>query len=332
MKRQLSILIATCVVGIPLVASCDTIVISSGMATAGSDFVTTQTQDNSVQFGFDWGSVTAPSGTGYTTIPPSPGGDTIGLKIECNNTNDTPNYQEGVTVWCTTEPQTQYYDVEVDLFIAYPISSPGSGTTEHAGIVIQSSGNGIRCLRNNALSACNPAFGTWGANPSYADLSTTASAYPQDGLAFGYNGENGEASTDIFCYDPDARTGGPTVVLNGQVGAFQAGDSLPTAAHDFNTFSYVLAPPSGRTLTNVAGWLWNHIKASVRGPIVTFYVNGYPIVVVNSTKTAKRVGLIAGDPFSSFSDPASESFFLFDNFKITDVVPSTAANDWQLFE
>jgi hypothetical protein len=319
--------------GLPLLGWSDTVVISSGMNSAGSDFVTTQTPDNTVTFGYNWGTDTAPAGTGYTTIPASPHGDTIGLKIESNNTNDTPNYQEGVTVWCTAVPLTSNYDVEVDAFIAYPISSPAGGTTEHIGIVIQSNGNGIRGLRNNALSGCNPAFGVWGTNPAYADLSTTASSYPQDGLAFGFNSENGESATDIFCYDPAARTGGPTATLNGQTGTFQAGDPSPFVSHDFNTqFSFVLAPPAGRTLGNVAGWLWNTIRASVRGSNVTFYINGYPIVTVSSSKTEKKVGLIAGDPFSSWSNPPGESFMLFDNFKITDVVPSTAASDWQLFQ
>ncbi|GIX44447.1 MAG: hypothetical protein D6691_01815 [Candidatus Hydrogenedentota bacterium] len=314
------------------VGSADTVVISSGLNTAGSDFVTTQTPDNVVTFGYNWGSDPTPAGTGYTTVPASPGGDTVGLKIESNNTDDPTDYQEGVTVWCTTEPATNNYDVSVDAFIAYPITAPASGTTEHIGIVIQGSGTGLRGLRNNALSAINPAFG-------WSDVSTTASTYPyQDGIAFGFNGENGEAATDIFCYDPAARTGGPTITLNGQTGTFLGGDPSPTVAHDFNTFSYVLSQPSGRTLGNVAGWLWNTIKASVRETatpgqlLVTFYINGNPIVQLTSTKTTKKVGLIAGDPFASFSTPANESYMLFDNFRIIDVVPSTAAHDWQLFQ
>ena len=181
MMRSRDMLVVICAMAAPLLTYGNTVVISSGMNTAGSDFVTTQTPDNTVTFGFDWASSPTPTESGYSTVPPSPGGDTVGLRIESNNTNDTTNYQEGVTVWCTTEPQTANYDVEVHLFIAYPIS--GSGSTEHAGIVIQSNGNGIRCLRNNAMSGCNPAFGVWGTNPSFADLSTTASAYPQDGLS-----------------------------------------------------------------------------------------------------------------------------------------------------
>ncbi|MCX7626101.1 MAG: hypothetical protein N2Z21_07815 [Candidatus Sumerlaeaceae bacterium] len=318
---------------LPVVSLADTVVINSGMgATASSDFTTTQTPDNTVQFGYNWATDATPSQTGYSTIPPSPNGDTVGLKIESNNTNDATNYQEGVTVWCNLQPQTSNYDVEVDAFMAYPLTGTPAGTTEHIGIVIQSNGNGIRGLRNNALNQCNPAFGVWGTNSSYADLSTTASAYPQDGLAFGYNGENGESATDIFCYDPAARTGSPSATLNGQVGTWLAGDPSPYVAHDFNTYSFVLSPPSGRTLGNVSGWLWNTIKAAVRGNTVTFYINGNPIVTYTSTKTAKKVGLIAGDPFASWSSPPSESFFLFDNFKITDVVPSTAAQDWQLFQ
>jgi hypothetical protein len=330
LRQTLSLILAA----MPLLAWSDTVVINSDMgATAASDFTTTKTPDNAVTFGYNWGSDAAPAGTGYSTIPASPHGDTVGLKIESNNTNDATNYQEGVTVWCNSQPATSNYDVEVDAFIAYPISAPAAGTTEHIGIVIQSNGNGIRGLRNNALSGCNPAFGTWGTNPSFADLSTTASAYPQDGLAFGYNGENGEAATDIFCYDPAARTGSPSATLNGQVGTWFAGDQTPFVSHDFNTqYAYVLSPPAGRTIGNVAGWLWHTIKASVRGNNVTFYINGYPIVSYTSSKTDKKVGLIAGDPFSSWSNPPGESFMLFDNFKITDVVPSTAASDWQLFE
>lgn len=318
---------------------CDTVVISSDMgAAAAANFSTTQTLDTTVQFGFDWSSYTPPAATGYSTMPASPNGDTIGLKITCNNTADPTNYQEGVTVWCTTEPQTQNYDVEVDALIAYPPG--GSGTTEHIGIVIQGSGDGIRGLRNNALSGCNPAFGTWGTNPAYADLSTTASTYPQDGIAFGYDGENGESnvsSTDIFLYDPAARPGVGGIVTtqkNGQVGTWLAGDPSPYTNHDFSTYQFALpTPPPGRTEpASFAGWFWNHIKVAVRGTNITWYINGNPIVTYTSTKTAKRVGLIATDPFSSVSTPATESFMLFDNFKITDVIPSTAAHDWQLYE
>lgn len=332
LRQTLSVILAA----MPLLAWSDTVVINSDMgATAASDFTTTQTPDNTVTFGYNWGSDAAPAGTGYSTIPASPHGDTVGLKIESNNTNDATNYKEGVTVWCNSQPATSNYDVEVDAFIAYPISAPAAGTTEHIGIVIQSNGNGIRGLRNNALDQCDPAFGTWGTNPSYADLSTTASAYPQDGLAFGYDGENGESnasSTDIFLYDPAARTGGPTLQRNGQVGTWYAGDPSPVTNHDFTMYNFVLSQPAGRTLGDVSGWLWNTIKASVRGNNVTFYINGYPIVSYTSSKTDKKVGLIAGDPFSSWSNPPGESFMLFDNFKITDVVPSTAASDWQLFE
>jgi hypothetical protein len=334
MKKVLQIITTFCVVAAPILAWSDTVVISSNMSAAGSDFVTTQTPDNAATWGYNWNGVAEPAGTGVSTVPASPNGDTVGLKLESNNTDDATDYQEGITVWCTTEPQTQNYDVEVDIFPAFPVTAPAAGTTELVGIVIQSNGVGVRGLRNNALSGCNPAFGQWGGTTplTTCDLSTTASFYPQDGLAFGFDGDNGEAPTDIFCYDPASRTGSPSTALNGQTGVFQAGDPSPFVSHDFtNQFSYVITQPPGRTLGACTGWLWNHVKASVRGSIVTFYVNNYPIVQASSSKTAKRIGLLAGDPYASVSLPANESYYLFDNFKITDVTPSAAASDWQLF-
>jgi hypothetical protein len=321
------LIVAAGVLALALAARADTVVISSGLTTQGSDFVTSQTPDNTIQFGYNWVSDALNSLTGYSTVPASPGGDAVGLKITSNNTDDPTDYQEGVTVFCTTEPQTTNYDVEVDTFIAWPIT--GSGTTEHIGIVIQSSGNGIRCLRNDALAAVNPAFG-------YSDISTTAGTYLTDGLAFGYNSDSDEIATEIFCYDPAQRTGQPSTIYNGQVGSYVLGDPSPFTNHNFGPTQYesYLSPPVGRdaSLADTAGHLWNRLKASVRGDMVSFYMNGKLVLFLNSANTAKRVGLIAGDPFSGPSTPAADSYMLFDNFKITDVTPSAGARDWQLFE
>jgi hypothetical protein len=299
-----------------------------------------QTPDTSFQFGYNWGSDALDPTTGYATVPASPHGDTTGLRLEVNNTNDATNYKEGLTIFANTLcPSTGYYDVEFDCFIAYtlPLIGGGSGSTEHVGMVVQASGTKICTIRDQALDAVNPA--TPGA------VGGVYSA--QDGLAFGYDGDTGELGSDIFCFMPSARTGAPNANRwDPQVGTWFGANSLPwdgtnypkefnPDAEDGPYYYAALSFPAVRVTDGsdyTPGYLWNTVKAEVRGPKVTFYVNDVPCVQIMSTLTDLAAGIIATDPFSSFSDPISESYMLIDNFKITEYAVPLGAEHWSLYQ
>ncbi len=325
-------------------AYADTVVFQSNMGTA-TGFTTTQTLDNTVVFGSNWAAEALDPTTGYTFVPASPGGDTTGLRIETNNTNDATNYQEGVTVYATAQPATSNYDVEVDAFGAFtlPLLGGGTGSTEHYGIVIQASGTRIATLKNTGLNGVNPAFGI--TNYSGGDSTFGQAA---DGLSFGTTADHGEGATNIFCYNPATRPANATATLDGQVGSFVFGDPSPATYHGFNTtaipggggagqagYNAYLTFPAGRAAADqvVPGYIWIKFKAQVRNGVVTFSVNNQPVVTAPVASTGnKKVGIVVGDPFTSFSNPANQSYFLFDNFKITDVDIPAAASDWQMYQ
>ena len=319
-----------------------TVIFQSDMGSGEiSNFTAVQSPDTSIQFGYNWGSDALDASTGYSTVPASPNGDTTGLRIEVNNTDDATDYEEAVTVFANTLcPSDGYYDVEFDCFIAYtlPLILGGTGGTEHVGLVVQASGTKICTIRDNALDNVDP--GTPGA--------VGGEYIAQDGLAFGYSGDTGEAGSDIYCFMPSARTGGGNANRwDGQVGSWSGTNSLPwdgtDYAKEFDTvdegddgpyYHAALSFPAQRTTDasdRYPGYLWNTVKAEVRVDRVTFYVNDVTFVTVTSSLTDLAAGIIATDPYSSFSNPISESYMLIDNFKITDHPMPLGAEHWSIY-
>jgi hypothetical protein len=335
-------------------ATAQTVIFSSDMSLAeAANFTVVGSPDTSAVFGYDWTAVPGAAGTGHVTIPASPNGDTIGLKLEANGTDDpTQDFEEALTVYCNTlSPLTGRYDVECDVFIAYPVPLQGGGTgsTQSTGMTIQASGTKINVVRNDALDFVDPA--TAGAVELDGSTLPGIDYVDSDGLVFGYTGDSGEStvtSSDFYLLDKDARTlqnGASTLATNldGQVGTWTFGASALPSIGRFQcetntTFSY----PVGRTtaITDcvgaepaTAGWIWNTIKAEVRDSTVKFYVNDVLMVTTTSSKADRSVGVLLGDYFLSVASPLAESFTLFDNFTITEFpLPSAAEAGWHLYE
>jgi len=329
------ILIVIAILSLPFCAGAQTIIFSSNMgSSASANFDQLKTPDSTIQFGYDWASDTCPAGYGYTTVPASPGGDTVGLKVTVNNTADPTDYKEGVSIYAKTAPSTSRYDVEFDLWGAYGTT----GTTEHAGMVIQASGTKLCIIREVDLSTVDPA------TPGYSG----GAVIDEDGLAFGFSADYlGDALSDYYCFMPSTRTGTPNTDNSmAQIGTWTDSDPLPPATGNLHQKRISMTPystaytfPAGRTNTSTAGFYWNHIKAEVRVDTVSFYINGVKFVDVNSTLTDKKVGIIVTDPYVSVSD--DPSYFLIDNFKITEVpaptptptpIPILNARNWEMFQ
>jgi hypothetical protein len=74
---------------------------------------------------------------------------------------------------------------------------------------------------------------------------------------------------------------------------------------------------------------------------VSCYLNGVKFVEATSTLTDKKTGIIVTDPYQSVSTPPEQSFFMIDNFKITQQpaptptptpIPVLNARNWVLFQ
>ena len=338
------ILIVIAILSLPFCAGAQTIIFSSGMgSSASADFNVVKTPDSTAEWGYNWSAEAVDATTGYTTVPASPGGDTTGLKVTVNNIDDpTIDYKEGVTIYAKTAPSTNYYDVECDFFGAYtiPLSTGGTGSTEHCGIVIQSAGTKLCTIRDVDLSTVDP----------------TTTGYPggavadQDGLAFGFVPDAGDALSDFYCFMPSTRTGTPnTDTSMAQVGTWTDSDPLPPAAGNLHQKLFTTAPystaftwPAGRLAADqTPGYIWNHIKMEVRNDKVSCYINGVKFVEATSTLTDKKIGIIVTDPYISVSTPPEQSFFMIDNFKITQQsaptptptpIPVLNARNWELFQ
>ena len=331
----LSICIVSSSIAAPIISTTLNCAFNSGDVT---NFDIIQTPDNVVTFGYNWSTLTTDPTSGYAYVPTSPHGDVIGLRVEVNNTG-TADYQEGVTIYPKVAPTAPEYDIEVDAWIAYtiPIAGGGTGSTEHLGIVVEASGTKLCTLRDNALNNVNPSLGY-------------SSDTEQDGVAFGYNGDEGEARSTFWCFKPDTRTDPPgTLTENGQAGTWTGATSVPVGADAatgkfmtnvtfpedvvyFNAFTF----PAGRDTTTAGsatpGYVWNTLKASVRNNLISFYVNDVLFCTVNSSLTAKKVGIICTDSFISVSTPPEESYMLFDNFKITEITYTTSVKEnWMLY-
>jgi|GEM_PF-2917600 len=342
-----NILIVIAILSFPFCVGAQTVIFSSGMgSSASTDFNAFKTPDSTIEWGYNWSAEAIDSTTGYTTVPASPGGDTIGLKVTVNNTDDPTDYQEGVTIYAKTAPTNNYYDVECDFFGAYtvPLAGGGSGSTEHCGIVVQSAGTKLCTIRDSDLSTVDPATVGYPGG-AVAD---------QDGLAFGFVPDAGDALSDFYCFMPSQRGSySPnTNVSAGQVGTWMDSDPLPPAydgatnTHQkyFTTapYSTALTYPVGRASGDYSpGYIWNHIKMEVRNDTVTCYINGVKFVEATSTLTDKNTGIIVTDPYVSVSLPPEQSFFMIDNFKITQQptptptptpIPVLNARNWEMFQ
>jgi len=144
---------------------------------------------------------------------------------------------------------------------------------------------------------------------------------------------------------PSARTGGGNANRwDGQVGTWSGTESLPWddtnypkefhPDRDGPYYHAALSFPALRlTDSDISpGYLWNTVKATVRVDRVRFYVNDVTFVTVTSSLTDLAVGIIATDPYDSFSDPISESYMLIDNFKITDQPTPLGAEHWSIYK
>lgn len=349
MKKLISTVFAVSVLAAGSAASAQ-VVYSSGLgAGASADFTIVSTADTLVTFGSDWSAraIDATAGQPGNVVPASPGGDSVGLAIEVNNTDDATDYEEAVAIYYTAPVAAANFDVEFDAFIAYtvPIVGGGSGSTEELGITVKASGSKINTIHDDALDNVNPAL-----PGSVADLDANAGQdyVDIDGLNFGYTGDDGyaAASANIYCFDPltrvSANGSAANEVLDGQVVTGWTGPVPNTTdgLDGFNSSPYFesLTFPAGRTVgitgggalgNATPGYVWNKIKAAVRGSSVTFSVNGVDFVTTTTAAAGNKVGIVAGDYFNSVSLPVAESFVLVDNFKITAI---SSSDNWNTYE
>lgn len=364
---------AAAVLVLPAIAPADTVVLDDDM-TDPSRWVVRRTHDAGATFGYNFSAIAVTTAAAWpgNVIPPAPvTSSTVGLRLEANNNNFDIALLEArnanVTVWSTTEPATNNYDIEYTVYNAIQPNTtgslwiPGGQSTELFGIAFQNDNvTSIAPSRVNIFNASNLVRDPV-SNALYA-----ASVWDSDtqalnnGFVFSYSpglgiGSNTVANnnSNIILFNREA-TDGTKTIGDGFVGFYYAqGNSSPQGTYYFDhpdrlrirnlgptnpipgNFWNPAVYPAGRIPnfenTNLSH-IWNTIKVEVRGALVSIRVNGDLWVQVTSNKPGRRFGITTEDPFPSVVPNPDQQFNLVSRVKVTDVALVASASDWALFE
>ena len=226
-----------------------------------------------------------------TTIPPAPtttNGSTRGVRLTVNN-NDAVPATAGVSLYPKNQNFSGAYSLKFDLWINYPGTSGGSGSTgstEH-----------FTCGLNHAGTRVN-----W------------ASASPSDGLFFAMDGEGGTTS-DYRAYV--GNPGGSPTSLNFANSGFSASGASGAGNSDAAWLN--IFPSPAFESPGAPGKRWVEVELSQDlNNVVTWRMNGSIIAQRVNTSPFTNGNIMIGfmDLFSSIASPAADAFVLFDNVRV----------------
>jgi hypothetical protein len=361
MKRIFAIAVAATM--LPAVPQAQ-VVLDDNMATTGTNWVVRRTRDTGATFGYNWAADPITTQSGFAVVPASPTSTTVGLRLEANNNNfdgDTSANQSGVTVWATTVPATNNYDIEVDAFHLYsapPINLGGTGSTEEFGIVFQNDNvTSIVGTRSTALQSARVTTDS----VTVTDFTSTLSATGllNNGLVFGYAPDMGNGvgtvptnvNSNIYIYDRAAsqfeapgRTNSRGFVgfwsgakVTTGFNIWEAADRLtsrgltaPALAEVNNMWQDIYPAQRDAGHKTGLGYLWIKPNIQVRGNAITIRINNITVAQYTSTRTGKNFGLSYNDTFSGVA--AGPAYTLISRVRVEDVVVAANAADWALYE
>jgi hypothetical protein len=255
--------------------------------------------DYTVNWSFDYSSYF--SSFNGSTIPPAPnssGNTTRGLRLTVNN-NDASAATAGVSLYPKNKNFSGAYRLKFDLWMNYPGSSGGSGSTgstEH-----------FTCGLNHEGTRVN-----W--------ASTTAN--PSDGVWFAMDGEGG-TTTDYRAYVGNA-SGSPSLLTFSSSGFSASGAA--SAGNSDSAWLNIFPSPTYES-PGAPGKRWVEVELSQdANNVLTWRMNGQLIAqrVNGSPYTNGNVMIGYMDLFTSIASPAADAFVLFDNVRVEMLTVPTA--------
>jgi hypothetical protein len=322
MSRQLRIAAAIALALLsPAAATAQTVLFSDGMSSA-ANWTIHQTADTANQFGFDYSAL---------GIPPAPrGGDTIGLKLEANNSppNSTAPH-ESIVARHADAAFTGQYTLRVDIWNNYAWAAGGAGTTEHAGAGVGHNGvatgaNGATFLfsGDGMVAPTSTPNGDYALYKDAALLSPTTGQYAA-GTAGNANKDNGDPLyanafpvIDILTTVPSQNQNASATQLVGS-GGFQ----WMTVNIEVDTTA---TGPSGAFPNPGFARISMRSATSKNAIVIGTIDNSQAAAPVN---LSGAVALILHDQFGSVTTNAALDFTVYDNVKVfAGLVPLPAAN------
>jgi hypothetical protein len=262
-----------------------------GSANGTSDYTVTWAHDYNSYF-------SAFNGSTIPSAPNSTNGSTKGVKLTVNN-NDGVGATAAVSLYPKNLNLSGAYKLKFDLWINYPGTSGGSGSTG------------------------STEYSTFGINHTGSRVNWDSSAVnPSDGVWFAADGEGGDSNNkDYRAYE--GRPAGPPTNLT-----FAAsGLSASGAASANNTDSYFqsLFPAPTYETAGSPGKRWVDVEVSQdANNVVTWRINGSLIAQRVNTSPFTNGTIMIGymDTFNSIANPAADAFVLFDNVRVE--IPAAA--------
>lgn len=245
--------------------------------------------DYTANFAFDYGATPYTFNGVTALIPPAPNsadGSTRGLCLTVNN-NDTIAATAAVNLYPKGFSVSNNFALKFDLWINYPGGAGGinsTGSTQFAQFGINHAGTNINWI--------------------------PATATASDGLWFALDGEGG-TSADFRAYVGGTNT--TPLDLTSTMGA----------SNNTASFYQTLFPAARFETPGAPGKSWIEVEIRQTNNVVAWLINGTQIARrINSsafTNGSIMIGLM--DPFSSFANPARDSFVIFDNVRVENLSP-----------
>lgn len=254
---------------------------------------------NDANFFFDYSTVGIPS------APNSTGGSTLGLRLRTNVGTAPASGIPGISVSPTGEAFTGNYSVKFDWWGNYlgPLAAGATGSTE---------------LTN---------FGVMSAGTNYNGVGTS------DGVFFSATSD-GASSTDYRAYSSERPVSYqvPATAPEDAHATYLAGSRNNTAALYATAFPGGKSAPgsqasvtsqSGTTSVGAAGFTWNQVQIDVNNNVVSWTVNGVPLITVDTTNFTIPTGgnnILFGMSDSNTSTNTTDPNFPTYQFSIIDNV------------
>lgn len=273
---------------------------------SGTNWTIVQDSDTSAEFGFD-----------YSTrgLPPAPGGsDTVGLKLEVNNS--LPTGAVGIVVLNNNAAYTGQYTLRVDVWSNWAPDggTTGSGTTEFTGATVGHNGSGVQPFGGAFLytgdgDAAATDYRLYKEGEQLQSESGQYAAGDVDGSRDSSNPYYADAFPLV-----DIETAVPTQGSTGSVNPGAAGFQWMTLNFEVDTNAI---GPSGNT--SDAGTARISMRSDTSGNTIEIGTidnsNGDTIIPTNLEGS---IGLMMFDLFSSVTLNPEYSFGIFDNVQVLD--------------
>ena len=258
---------------------------------------TTNQNDYTLQFAFDYGTNKFVRNGITNTIPSAPnsiGGTTKGLKITVNK-NDNTNAAAAVSLYPTGKSFSGDYSLKFDMWMNYNGGAYGGvDSTEQANFGLNHAGTAIVC-QTNAVTPATFGDGAWF---SVAGEAGTAPDY------YAYVG-TGTSSADLGAVAFPDRD-------NDTVRENSVGDTEP-ATHPLK----LIFPSPTYESAGAPGKQWVQVELRQVGSTISWLMNGYTIMEHNSSLSSSgniMLGYI--DPFRGIPSPKEDVFIIYDNIRV----------------